>query len=105
MEQLTAFFGQIWVQLVLMVLFAAFHGYGAAWLAVRMLFRPRYPVKLLGITVFPQGMIPRHRERLANAIGKAVGNELVSQETVLEQLFEREFLQKKIRKSRRLLHR
>lgn len=98
MEQLTAFFGQIWVQLTLMVLFAAFHGYGAAWLAVRMLFRPRYPVKLLGITVFPQGMIPRHRERLANAIGKAVGNELVSKETVLEQLFEREFLQNKIEK-------
>lgn len=96
MDQVTAFFGQVWVQMILMVLLAAVHGYGAAWLAVRMLFRPRNPVKLLGITVFPQGMIPRHRERLANAIGKAVGQELMSQETVLEHLFERDFLRKKI---------
>ena len=41
-------------------------------------------------------MIPRHRERLANAIGKAVGEELVSQETIHEQLIGRDFLRKKI---------
>ena len=29
------------------------------------MFRPHKPVKLLGLTVWPQGMIPRHRERLA----------------------------------------
>lgn len=80
----------------LLILFATAHGYAGAWLAVRMLFRPRYPVKLLGFTVFPQGMIPRHRERLAAAIGKAVGEELVSQETITEQLFGKEFLRKKI---------
>jgi uncharacterized membrane protein YheB (UPF0754 family) len=95
-QYLSAFFSQLWVQLVMMIFVATAHGYGAAWLAVRMLFRPRYPVKLLGITIFPQGMIPRHRERLANAIGKAVGEELVSQETVLQELFEKDFLRKKI---------
>lgn len=84
------------VEIVLLVLFATVHGYVGAWLAVRMLFRPRNPVKLLGITIFPQGMIPRHRDRLATAIGKAVGEELVSQDTVLEQLFEKDFLRKKI---------
>ena len=89
-------FGSIWVQMLGMVLFAAFHGYGAAWLAVRMLFRPRKPVKLLGLTIFPQGMIPRHRDRLANAIGKAVGQELVSGETVISHLFEKDFLEGKI---------
>lgn len=87
----------IWFHLASLIVMATVHGYLGAWLAVRMLFRPREPVKLLGITVFPQGMIPRHRERLAKAIGKAVGEELVSQETVLEELFEKEFLQKKIR--------
>ena len=84
------------IEISLLILFATVHGYAGAWLAVRMLFRPRYPVKLFGLTVFPQGMIPRHRDRLANAIGKAVGEELVSQETVLEELFEKDFLQKKI---------
>ena len=79
-----------------LVIFATVHGYFGAWLAVRMLFRPRNPVKLLGLTVFPQGMIPRHRDKLANAIGKAVGEELVSQETIVEELFGKEFLRKKI---------
>jgi uncharacterized membrane protein YheB (UPF0754 family) len=41
-------------------------------------------------------MIPRHRDRLANAIGKAVGEELVSQDTILEQLTGKDFLRKKI---------
>lgn len=82
---------------MLLVLFATVHGYAGAWLAVRMLFRPRHPTKLLGVTVFPQGMIPRHRDKLANAIGKAVGEELVSQETIVEELFGKDFLRKKIR--------
>jgi uncharacterized membrane protein YheB (UPF0754 family) len=90
------FFDNLWVQVGLLVFVAAAHGYGAAWLAVRMLFRPRRPVKLLGLTVFPQGMVPRNRERLATAIGKAVGEELVSQETILEELFQKDFLRRKI---------
>ena len=61
-----------------------------------MLFRPRNPFRVLGITLFPQGMIPRHRDRLANAIGKAVGEELVSQDTILEQLTGKDFLRNKI---------
>ena len=61
-----------------------------------MLFHPYQPVKLLGITVWPQGMIPRHRERLAESIGNAVGNELVSQETVFNALFETSFFQRKV---------
>ena len=90
------FFKDIRVQISLLILFATFHGYAGAWLAVRMLFRPRLPVKLFGITIFPQGMIPRHRDRLANAIGKAVGDELVSQETIINQLTGNDFLRKKI---------
>ncbi len=93
---LSPIFKNIWVQISLLIVFATAHGYAGAWLAVRMLFRPRQPVKLLGLTVFPQGMIPRHRERLARAIGKAVGEELVSQDTILEQLTGKDFLRNKI---------
>ena len=85
-----------WFELLLIVFVATIHGYGAAWLAVRMLFRPHRPVKVLGITVWPQGMIPRHRERLAQTIGNAVGNELVSQETVVHALFETGFFRRKV---------
>src|SRR3954469_18621181 len=93
---LTPVLKNIWFQIALLILFATFHGYAGAWLAVRMLFRPRRPFKVLGITLFPQGMIPRHRDRLANAIGKAVGEELVSQETILEQITGRDFIRNKI---------
>jgi uncharacterized membrane protein YheB (UPF0754 family) len=83
-------------ELTMIVLVATFHGYGAAWLAVRMLFRPHHPVRLLGLTIWPQGMIPRHRERLAQTIGNAVGNELVSQETVVSALFATGFFRRKV---------
>lgn len=41
-------------------------------------------------------MIPRHREKLAESIGNAVGNELVSQETVFDALFETSFFKRKV---------
>lgn len=78
------------------IVIATVHGYGAAWLAIWMLFHPYKPVKLFGITIWPQGMIPRHRERLAQSIGNAVGNELVSQETIFHALFETGFFGRKI---------
>ena len=91
-------FKNIWVQIGLLVVLASAHGYAGAWLAVRMLFRPRSPFKILGITLFPQGMIPRHRDRLANAIGKAVGEELVSADTIMDELVGKDFLRTKIRR-------
>jgi uncharacterized membrane protein YheB (UPF0754 family) len=78
------------------IVVATIHGYGAAWLAIWMLFHPYKSVKLLGLTVWPQGMIPRHREKLAQSIGNAVGNELVSQQTVFDALFETSFFQRKV---------
>lgn len=95
-QQFLQFLNNPWVEPISLIIFATVHGYLGAWLAVRMLFRPRRPIKILGLTIFPQGMIPRHRDRLANAIGKAVGEELVSQETIIEELFGKEFLQKRI---------
>jgi len=61
-----------------------------------MLFRPHRAVKFLGITIWPQGMIPRHRERLAETIGNAVGNELVSHDTITDALFETDFFRRKV---------
>ena len=78
------------------IVVATMHGYGAAWLAIWMLFHPYKSVKLFGVTIWPQGMIPRHREKLAQSIGNAVGNELVSQQTVFDALFETSFFQRKV---------
>ena len=81
---------------VAIVIIATIHGFGAAWLAIWMLFHPYQPKKLFGITIWPQGMIPRHREKLAQSIGNAVGNELVSQQTVFDAMFETSFFQRKV---------
>lgn len=54
-NSLAPIFKNIWVQITLLIIFATGHGYAGAWLAVRMLFRPRLPVRLVGFTVFPQG--------------------------------------------------
>jgi len=72
------------------------HGYGAAWLAIWMLFHPYHALKVFGLTVWPQGMIPRHRARLAQSIGNAVGNELMSQDTIFNALFETGFFSRKV---------
>src|ERR1044071_659603 len=79
------------------IVVATLHGYGAAWLAIWMLFHPYQPKKVFGVTVWPQGMIPRHREKLAQSIGNAVGNELVSQQTVFDALFETSFFQDRVK--------
>src|SRR5207244_11916669 len=81
---------------VAIIVIATAHGYGAAWLAIWMLFHPYKPVKFLRLTVWPQGMIPRHRERLAQSIGNAVGNELMSQDTIFNALFETGFFSGKV---------
>src|SRR5207302_9703809 len=81
---------------VAIIVIATLHGYGAAWLAIWMLFHPYEPVKLFRLTIWPQGMIPRHRAKLAQSIGNAVGNELVSQETVFAALFETGFFSSKV---------
>jgi uncharacterized membrane protein YheB (UPF0754 family) len=81
---------------IAIVIIATIHGFGAAWLAIWMLFHPYQPKKLFGLTIWPQGMIPRHREKLAQSIGNAVGNELVSQQTVFDAMFETSFFQRKV---------
>lgn len=78
------------------IVIATLHGFGAAWLAIWMLFHPYRAVKVFGVTIWPQGMIPRHREKLAQSIGNAVGNELVSQQTVFDAMFETSFFQRKV---------
>jgi len=81
---------------IALIVFTTFHGFAAAWLAIWMLFHPYQPKKLFGVTIWPQGMIPRHREKLAQSIGNAVGNELVSQQTVFDAMFETSFFQRKV---------
>ena len=51
-------------------------GYGTNYLAVRMIFRPVRPVRILGFTL--QGLVPRRQAELAASVGRVVGEHLLS---------------------------
>ncbi|HOO92457.1 MAG TPA: DUF445 family protein [Opitutales bacterium] len=57
-------------------------GWITNWLAIRMLFRPRNPVTLLGIKW--QGLIPRRQSDLAEKTAEIIESELLQQHTIRE---------------------
>ena len=86
------------------LLVATLHGYGAAWLAVRMLFRPRQPRYLFGRQLpLTPGLLPKERARFIAALSTSIADKLLNievianellkldLETELQQLAEREF--------------
>lgn len=50
--------------------------------AVKLLFRPQRPVRILGYTL--QGVVPKRRDELARSIGEIVENELLSVDDLVE---------------------
>lgn len=57
-------------------LVSAMIGWVTNYLAVKMIFRPHRPVRVLGITIL--GLIPRRQADLARKIGETVERELIS---------------------------
>jgi uncharacterized membrane protein YheB (UPF0754 family) len=53
-------------------------GWFTNWLAIRMLFRPRKPIRILGWSL--QGVIPRRHAQLADRIAETVEDRLLTQE-------------------------
>lgn len=62
--------------LLLIPVISAFIGWVTNLIAIKMLFHPRLPVKILGITI--QGIFPKRQEQFAVKLGKLVGEELLS---------------------------
>ncbi|KJS13198.1 MAG: hypothetical protein VR67_05320 [Peptococcaceae bacterium BRH_c8a] len=78
-----------WQQAVLAVFVGAVIGYVTNWIAIRMLFRPRHEIKIMGIHVpFTPGVIPRGKKRLAESIGEVVGGMLLTDENVLRHMLQ-----------------
>lgn len=56
-------------------------GFGTNYVAVKMLFRPLYPIKIGKHTLpFTPGVIPKRKDDLAQTLGAAVGNMLITKE-------------------------
>ncbi|MBM3443086.1 MAG: DUF445 family protein [Bacteroidetes bacterium] len=62
--------------MVVIPVISAFIGWVTNWVAIKMLFHPREPIHLLGITV--QGIFPKRQRQFAERLGKMVSEELLS---------------------------
>ena len=65
----------IWF-IILVPLVSAFIGWITNWVAIKMLFHPRQPRRILGITF--QGIFPKRQQQFAEKLGKIVSNEFLS---------------------------
>jgi uncharacterized membrane protein YheB (UPF0754 family) len=57
-------------------------GYVTNYVAIKLLFKPYRPVKVAGITLFPQGVIPREKKALAFKVGSMVKEYILSEEEI-----------------------
>jgi uncharacterized membrane protein YheB (UPF0754 family) len=62
--------------LLLIPLISAFIGWVTNWVAIKMLFHPREPIRILGLTV--QGIFPKRQLQFAEKLGRLVSQELLS---------------------------
>lgn len=73
--------------LIIKPLIGALIGYSTNWLAIKMLFKPHEEKRIAGIKVpFTPGVIPRERNRIAKSLGGAVGERLLTEEVIVNEL-------------------
>lgn len=70
--------------LFLLPIISAFIGWFTNWIAVKMLFHPKDPVKILGITF--HGIFPKRQQQFAIKLGSLVANELLHFDEIAKQL-------------------
>jgi uncharacterized membrane protein YheB (UPF0754 family) len=70
--------------LILIPFISAFIGWFTNWIAIKMLFHPKEPKKILGITF--QGIFPKRQLQFAEKLGKLVSTELISFKEIEEKI-------------------
>jgi len=75
------------MQYVISIIVGAIIGYVTNWLAIKMLFRPQKEIRIAGKRLpFTPGLIPKEKDRMAASVGKAIGEHLLTKETLIEAL-------------------
>ena len=75
------------MQYVISIIVGAIIGYVTNWLAIKMLFRPQKEIRIAGKRLpYTPGLIPKEKDRMAASVGKAVGEHLLTKETLIEAL-------------------
>ena len=78
--------------LILIPIISAFIGWVTNWVAIKMLFHPREPKRILGITF--QGIFPKRQKQFAEKLGKLVSAEFLSFADIEEKISNPENLKK-----------
>ncbi|MBS1654179.1 MAG: DUF445 family protein [Bacteroidetes bacterium] len=78
--------------LLLLPVISAFIGWVTNWVAIKMLFHPREPKRILGFTL--QGIFPKRQKVFAEKLGKLVGEELLSFNDIEQKITSPENLKK-----------
>ncbi len=78
--------------LILIPLISAFIGWFTNWIAIKMLFHPKEPKKILGITF--HGIFPKRQQQFAEKLGKLVSKELLSFKEIEEKIINPDNLSK-----------
>ena len=77
---------------ILIPLISAFIGWFTNWIAIKMLFHPREPKKILWFTL--HGIFPKRQQQFAEKLGKLVSEELLSFGDIEEKITNPENIQK-----------
>jgi uncharacterized membrane protein YheB (UPF0754 family) len=70
--------------LILIPIISAFIGWFTNWIAIKMLFHPREPKKVLWFTI--HGIFPKRQQQFAEKLGKLVSEELLSFKDIEEKI-------------------
>ncbi len=81
-----------WTSYIISILLSTFTGWVTTWIAIKMLFHPRKPIRILGISI--QGIFPKNQRLIAEKLGQVVGKELLSFDEIERKVTDPENLQK-----------
>ena len=81
-----------WTGNIITIVLSTFTGWVTTWIAIKMLFHPRRPIKILGLTI--QGIFPKNQRLIAEKLGQVVGKELLSFDEIEQKVTNPENLQK-----------
>ncbi len=85
------------LRIIIMALIGALIGWVTNIIAIKLIFRPLYPINIPVLNIKLQGLIPKRKSELAESIGDIVENELLSFDDIVSSILKDEDI-KKIKK-------
>lgn len=78
------------IKFALVVIIGGLIGYSTNKIAIKMLFRPVNPVKILFITI--QGVFPKRKDKIAVSLAETIETELLSKDMIMDKVLSEEKL-------------